>query len=514
MKFKKINFLIFTILIIGLIYRFYLSWDGNFIFNMDNARDMVDVREMVSLGKPRLIGQTTAIDGLYYGPLWYYMLSIPFIISEGNPYASILMEIILWIIGGYFLLFLVNKFYGILATLVVGCIWIASNFILLGTQYAFNPNPILFLTPVFIFCLWKFIEKEKWIFNILSWFLAGAFLQFEVAVGLFMPLVIILSLIFSKKWVLLKNKKFYLGPGIFILTLIPQLIFELRHDFFMTKALIAYKSGSHGGVGLNPPERTVAVFKSFYDTFLPTLMNFREFTKGMIVLFIGVVVWIFKTREKISTLTLICFLIIFVTLFGLIPLKVDLMRWHLNAVLIASIFMVGFVFWFLQRNFLGKIVAIILLVILFINTFQNMQSYIQASQKGDGGNSILKNELAAIDFTYREAESKNFKVYVYLPSVIDYPYQYLYWWHGKSRYGYLPEEYAYLPGVPEYVKNKKAFSAKPEDLNKRENSKLIFLIKEPDQIGQRHLWENSFKNLELLDSQNIGSIIVEKRKTL
>src|SRR3989344_8920019 len=141
---------IFLILTIGVIFRIFITANNNFIFNMDNARDMVEVREMVVLSKLRLIGQTTSIDGVYYGPFWYYLLSIPFLLSFGNPYAAILMEILLWAIGGYFLLFLADKFYGTLAFWAVSCIWVASNFLLLGIQYAFNPNPILFLTPVFI----------------------------------------------------------------------------------------------------------------------------------------------------------------------------------------------------------------------------------------------------------------------------------------------------------------------------------------------------------------------------
>lgn len=505
---KKLNFWILAILLIGLVFRIYLSSGGNFIFNMDNARDMVDIREMVVLGKLRLIGQTTAIEGVYYGPAWYYILSIPFILSGGNPYASILTEILLWFMGGYFLLMLVNKFYGKLATLAVGCIWVASNFILLGTQYAFNPNPILFLTPIFIFCLWKFLETGKWIFNILAFLLGGLFLHFEIAVGIFMPFIIILTIIFSQKWNFLKDRRFYLGPVVFLSLQLPQIIFELRHNFFMAKALLTYKSGSHGEIGIIPVLRTQAIFKSFYDTFLPTLMNFEFFTKAIIFIFIITILWLLKVRGKIDKLTLICLVVVFTTLLGLIPLKVDLMRWHLNSVLIASIVLVGFVIYYLQKFWFGKIVAGLLFLMMFIFTTQNITSYVQVKQKGDGNNSILKNEISAIDYTYQKAAGKNFKVYVYLPSVIDYPYQYLYWWHGLKKYGYLPEDYAYLPDKPEYIKQKEKFDTG----KKPESSNLVFLIKEPDQIGQRHLWENSFKNLKLLEKTSIGSLDIEIRK--
>src|SRR3990172_1185469 len=103
------NKIIIFILIAGLFYRLIMTSNGNFLFNMDNARDMVDVREMVVLGKLRLTGPTSAIEGLFNGPAWYYLLAILFIFSGGDPYASVIMEIILWAVGGFFLLKLVSR---------------------------------------------------------------------------------------------------------------------------------------------------------------------------------------------------------------------------------------------------------------------------------------------------------------------------------------------------------------------------------------------------------------------
>ena len=78
------NKTIIIILIIGIIYRLSLISNGSFLFNMDNARDMVDVREMVVLHKFRLTGPTSAIEGFFNGPGWYYLLAIPFLLSGGG----------------------------------------------------------------------------------------------------------------------------------------------------------------------------------------------------------------------------------------------------------------------------------------------------------------------------------------------------------------------------------------------------------------------------------------------
>src|SRR3989338_10369587 len=164
--------LIIFILTGGVIYRLFLTANGNFLFNMDNGRDMVDVREMVELKKLRLTGPTSAIEGLFNGPAWYYLLSIPYILTEGNPYGAIVMEIILWAIGGFFLLKLVESKV-VVVLITIGCIWIASNYIVLATLYSFNPNPVTLLTPLFIYLFVEYLKKGNGIFIILTWFLGG-----------------------------------------------------------------------------------------------------------------------------------------------------------------------------------------------------------------------------------------------------------------------------------------------------------------------------------------------------
>src|SRR5258708_17571501 len=95
--------LIFLLIIIGLIFRLFITQNGSFLFNQDNARDLVDVREMVVLKDFRLIGPNSSIDGLFQGVWWYYILSVPFILSQGNPYSEIILMILLWSVGAYYL---------------------------------------------------------------------------------------------------------------------------------------------------------------------------------------------------------------------------------------------------------------------------------------------------------------------------------------------------------------------------------------------------------------------------
>mgnify|MGYP001616114463 FL=1 len=126
----------------------------------------------------------------------------------------------------------------------------------------------------------------------------------------------------------------------------------------------------------------------------------------------------------------------------------------------------------------------------------------------------MANEIRAIDFVYKKAEGKNFKVYTYLPSVYDYPYQYLFWWYGRKNYGYVPGEYVYSPNKPKYIPSQEKFQGVKTNF-----SGLVFLIKEPaiQEAGKdllRDLWENDFKEMESISKEMVGPIEVEIKREI
>ena len=69
-------------------------------------------------------------------------------------------------------------------------------------------------------------------------------------------------------------------------------------------------------------------------------------------------------------------------------------------------------------------------------------------------------------------------------------------------------EYAYAPGKPAYISNKDKFEGSKDKYNG-----LVFLIKEPNRgYNWRSGWEASYKSMELLSSEKLGSIEIEIRR--
>lgn len=503
---SKVNLLIFLLLMFGLISRLTLSNHGNFLFNMDSARDMIDLREIILLKQPRLIGPITGgIEGFFYGPLWYYMILIPFSISSGDPHSVIVFETVLWVIGGWFLLKLASK-WGFSVTTVTGILWIASNLVLLTNQFALNPNPIILLTPVFLYFFLLFLKEGQIKYLLVSSILAASFINFEIAVGFFMPIVMILGCLITNKK-LLSVKNILVIVIIFSLSLLPQIIFDFRHNHLLFNAMLShFRTAQHqtswtfrfNNIGL-----------TYWNVYLSLVMNsklifFLSFFS--ISLTIGSLV---KQKSLMrQPIIVICMLINLIPLVGFIFLPIEIKLWHLGSS--TSLFLVlGFsLFYLKKKNWALKVLSYSLSMLLIFTSFQNLRAYFKETAYSDP--SLIKNEIAAIDYTYQYSKGQDFKVYAYLPSVIDYPYQYLYWWYGQSQYHYLPLDYAYLPDKPVYIRNKDKFSSH----NTNAKSKLVFLIKEPDDLLRRELWENNFNQLTLKDKTKIGPLEIEVREEI
>ena len=510
---QKLTVTILLILLVGVVYRLVLTSNGNFLFNMDNAQNMVEVREMVVLHKLRLTGGESAIRGFFYGPAWYYLLAIPFILSHGDPYASILMEIGLWAVGGFFLLKLVSKWGGWLV-FPVGAIWVASDYIVLANRYAFSPNPVILLSPVFIYLLVEYLKKRRAVYIISAWFLAGLFFNFEMNFGMFTPLVIVASIVLTKNIQILRQKWFWVGAMFFIFTLLPQVIFDFKHQFIMSQAILRHFSEDSGS-SLNVLARFQIVASNFYKTFLPILMNHTIFTWIVLASFVPVIYGFIKTKQK-EVVTYVSITLIFLPFFMFLVLHVQVSPWHLGGEMAAALILVAFLLKKLRdAGVVGKFISTTLSVSIIGFALSGISnSLTNEIGKPSPEHSLYRNEISAIDYVYKYATGQNFKAYAYLPSVYDYPYQYLFWWYGQKKYGYLPMDYAYAPNKPPYIPGKESFSETAQSFKQRKNSNLVFLIKEPNRDYTRFGWEGDFVNLESIGKQMVGPIEIEIKKEL
>ena len=98
----------------------------------------------------------------------------------------------------------------------------------------------------------------------------------------------------------------------------------------------------------------------------------------------------------------------------------------------------------LAKNFSAKLAgAIVILVFLIVlNPYSLIQNMNKPLWEGDA--SLYRNQVAVIDYVYKQAARKPFKYVVYTPPVHDYTYQYLFDWYGPKVYKYSPQAQAHL----------------------------------------------------------------------
>ena len=127
----------------------------------------------------------------------------------------------------------------------------------------------------------------------------------------------------------------------------------------------------------------------------------------------------------------------------------------------------------------------------FIHTYSAQGEYLDNYVRSESGNpSLLRNQIQVMDWVYKNAGGKGFKVYSFVPSIYDFSYQYLFWWYGNKRYSYRPNEISYLPNQPEYIKDMTTFWENTRPLPPEEPTYLI--IEKSDNLSLYLSWSGTF----------------------
>lgn len=494
--------ILITILLVSALIRIAEVWNNNFAFTMDQGRDMVDIRHMVVNLSPRLVGPTTSINGVLLGPFWYYFNLIPFVISGGSPAAIVYWQILWYQLAGLFL-YLVFKGKSRVFALIAASLFLFMPIGFNTTRYFWNANAMPFFTAIYLAFLF-YTLNQKTNFNLLILgLLAGLSFQIEAAFGvLFFPFAFLVLLINKTKVKQLASLIFGFG-----VTLIPQILFEIRHQFLMTKIFLSEFSGNSGILGEKVgfadrlPDRYHSLVGLLRDSnYLPENIVFSLYLIAAVFFLIR---WLknrkFDYIDQVSLIS-ISFLVFCFIFYLIFPQK--LKSWY---VLGLSVPLVLFLSTFFSRvacarNKLGPIAVSLISLLVVLYTFKGHYNYLKdVTFQPSQDPSNLRNQLQNIDFVYQRAGGGAFKAYNYLPSVYDYPYQYLFWWYGTNKYGYQPDTVAYLDNQPEYIKDNSVFWTKRKTANV--DSPTFLLIETDKEMPSREqAWLGNFSRLCVKDS--------------
>ncbi len=438
--------ILLLILIGGAFLRLWGMAHGNFAFTYDVGRDLLAVQKMIEQQKFSLLGPTTGVEGVFYGPWWYLFLAIPFFLTGGNPYVIVSIIAVLGV-SVVFMGFLLGREFGgqTLGLLLALFIAFTPPFISFSTQI-WSPDllpPFMIFTLVVSYLLFKGTIKNKfwWLFLGLS---ATLTFEMEASFGFFFltaTTLMVLIFPFPRKKTI---NTFFFFWGIILIEGF-RMVFELKHNFLQTKSLIKVFQTTTSGEEESFLIKINDTLLLFWQKWIETLGG-GNFLISLITLFFtfGIIFFFWKKTAKENRFLAKFLLLIFsLTFAGFIFYPRAL--WLHYFIGLPLIYL--FLFFLALSSFLARskslkrrflICLIFSLAFYASNPTEIYQSIKAPLFKGDAA--VFRNQLKVVDAVYNDAGGKRFNYVAYTPPIHPYTWQYLFSWYGRNKYSYLPSQ--------------------------------------------------------------------------
>ncbi|NTU73719.1 phospholipid carrier-dependent glycosyltransferase [Candidatus Roizmanbacteria bacterium] len=316
--------ILFLIVVVGAFFRLYRINDFA-TFLGDQGRDAIIVKRIAMLEHFPAIGASmslTAKNGssVFLGPFYYYLLSPFQALSFNNPLGLAVGTALINSISIIFVFLIARVFVKPSAALLAATLTALSFSNISLSRFAWNPNILPFFSLVTLYFFIDSITKKR----IWSFILFGAFcgmaLQLHYIYLTFAPAygAVILLLIAVKKLSWKQALKFGYSLAAFILVSSPLILFDLRHQFINSKAIISVLTSNTEVLGVS---HHVGLFESLflaYQTFLNFV--FKVQIEYMIVemLFVAIPALLFYIAYKKRSLPLFIITAIFTLSFCII----------------------------------------------------------------------------------------------------------------------------------------------------------------------------------------------------
>ncbi|MBL7078567.1 hypothetical protein ISS42_02835 [Candidatus Shapirobacteria bacterium] len=220
-----------SLLLLFSFFRFY-NLPKRIIFNWDQERDALAIKEIISLKKLTLIGpRVLGPGGFFLAPYFFYLL-LPFYFVF-NLYPQAIISFIIFINLTFFLtsFFVLKRIFNTRISFWFLSLWSIISWTINADTISWNPLLVPLLVLILLFALDQFFRKKqlKTIFFIGLIFGLGA--NFHIQFLLLLPFVFpVIINAWKKGRSLFFKGSLCLAAGIF-LPFLPLVVFDLRHNF-------------------------------------------------------------------------------------------------------------------------------------------------------------------------------------------------------------------------------------------------------------------------------------------
>ncbi len=440
---KRLIFPLFYFLAIAIpfILTSFNVFSGGMAFWYDPARDMLSAWN--NLSKLTLIGSTSGIPGIFYGPYWVWWLSFTEIFSKDPRFVLFLSTALPYLIVFPFVLYKASKLFDKVTSFLL---WLLFSFTFQGYMTAlWNPNlaPLLFLCVIyFLVNSYQYKGKKKYIKIFIAGILTGLAFNIHISFtsGFLIGTLVFLifnpdNFPFNKKAKNIFKTLLSFISG-FVIVFWPFVIFEFRHGFEQSKVFLnaISKQGDVVGIhGLSKPEIIMSFFQSFAK-----LLSVSQDVGATIFIFSVIVLTVLYLRKKINFSHLqvqLIFLLsgIVICVMGIyLSAKNPIWGYHFTGMEVVFLLFLGIL---ISKIPPLKIILFIWVVIL---------AYLQISGAVSGMflSPLRIDTLIAKEYVVSQiltdAKNKPYTVFAYNTAIYMYDYSYLFRWMGKKDFSYDP----------------------------------------------------------------------------
>lgn len=310
------NKLFLIILLLGFFLRIYKPAEF-FMYSHDNDLSGWFVRDVVANRHLRLIGQETSTQGIFIGPLYYYLL-IPFYLLFGmDPMGGVIMITLLGVFSIWSVYFVFLRVFGRNEGLVASFLFAISFYTI------FNDRDVVPTMPVILWSIWYFYGinllikgKQNLGFLILG-ILIGLIWHLNVGLVLLVPLIPLSILLSKTKLNYKKTLRGLIAAGILSF---PLILFEFRHNFSQASWLYkSFTTDQHALVtGYDKLIRTFHLLSKNADGLIwGSFQPFSYETTTALLLVLGVFLIYKRKLNKNLALIIFSWLILFVGFFSI-----------------------------------------------------------------------------------------------------------------------------------------------------------------------------------------------------
>jgi 4-amino-4-deoxy-L-arabinose transferase-like glycosyltransferase len=462
-------------------------------FYYDQGRDAKMAADIIALNNFPAIGPTTGISGLFLGPFWFYLITPGYFFGQGNPVIASYFIAFLESLTIPLIFYLLKTYWRTNTAYLASLIWAFSHYLIRSSRWFSNPSPIPTMVLLLMILLIKIIKNKKYQYLPLLAFVLGISLQLEAASAVFF-IPIILFLFINNFSIIKKIKistwiKSILAFGVL---LIPQLAFELKNNFLISKNFIGFLTGrvnSDSGKSWAIPtynffiKRLYAYYKIFFSKLDTNVTNYSYIF--LIIFLLGIIILFHKFRRhvfiKLQILWLfipLLFLLFFVGNYGY------LYDYYLTGFFPAFIILLAVIIT-LPKNKIIYYSLIILFASYFINgTYIHLKNYLIAGVDGPE-NITYGNEIAAVDYLCQKNNENKGNLDIYVPPIVAHSYEYLLFWRTKN-------------GLCQPF------------LSERNSNLYIIYEVDPTNPERLNNWFDKYKNDKLIHEEYFGGVRVQQ----